>query len=227
MMKLPKLTHVSAWTWLLWAIAGISLVATAGILPLLPPTVVMEGNGSPRPSWMMLLMSLLPLLSILLFTTLPYEQPDGNGMMRPRWYQMVMWIFTLLLIGAQWVITANAMGLPLKADTMAQAGIGMALLILGCTLLHAPFAQKGVAIRLPWVTNNPDVWRKTHLLGGICFICSGTATLVATLLSIIKPLGIASSVPTLVLLGSLLAATVIIMIASVRIATRQASKVQP
>lgn len=210
--------YVSKKTAVLYVLTTATFVGTLCLLPVLPKMIVMtlRPTGEQKSVFLLLLTALLPGLATILFSCVPYEDEQGEARQRPFYYQSLMWLFALALGVYHWLVIVNALGFSITGEVVAQLGLALMMLTIGIYLRQLPFGHPGVAIKLSWVMENADVWRKTHRWGGFAFILVGLVTMVSIVLVHLPYWAVSPSIPTIVLIASLLLASVAIMLGSMR-----------
>jgi immunity protein, SdpI family len=73
----------------------------------------------------------------------------------------------------------RALGHPLDVDRTGTIGIGVVLLVLG-NYLGKVTRNFFVGIRTPWTLANPEVWLRTHRVGGVLCVLAGAIILIAS-----------------------------------------------
>ncbi len=84
----------------------------------------------------------------------------------------------LALLSAHLSILANGAGLRVNMRAVNQSVFGVLMVALGNILPKLP--RNGlIGIRTPWTLADPEVWERTHRLGGYLVTAAGLATLVS------------------------------------------------
>jgi uncharacterized membrane protein len=83
-------------------------------------------------------------------------------------------------------IIGFAFGWPIPIGTVVPIGVGILFIIIGALMERMP-PSWFMGIRTPWTLSNDEVWRKTHQVGGVCFILAGLLLVVA---GFVKPEGL-------------------------------------
>lgn len=216
-MKKRLFVYVSGKTLILYGLSAITCIATLFLLPVLPPKVpmVLRPDGKPRPAILLLLTALLPAVATFLFSYVPHEDEQGQPRQRSVSYQTLMWLFAMALLAYHWLIIVNAFEIVATGETVAQIAIALLLIVLGIHLGNLPFGHPGVAIKLSWVVENEELWKRTHREGGAAFILVGLSVL-AMVVAVKLPLwALPPSLPTIVLIVGLLVAGTYIMFSSI------------
>jgi uncharacterized membrane protein len=96
-------------------------------------------------------------------------------------YRRFMGAIALFLTLVHLVTLSGALGLPVPVATTVTVGVGLLLAALGNELGRVQ-PNYFVGIRTPWTLADPEVWRRTHRLGGRAFVALGVAIALAPLL---------------------------------------------
>lgn len=98
-------------------------------------------------------------------------------------------------------IIGFAFGWPIPIGTVVPMGVGILFIIIGALMERMP-PSWFMGIRTPWTLSNDEVWRKTHQVGGVCFILAGLLLVVAgfvkpegLLITLIVVAGVSAAVP--------------------------------
>lgn len=157
-------------------------------LPFLPnPTPIhwnaageVDGYGSP-----LLAALLTPAIAtaiVLLTPLLPRIDPRGERYVAFQdTYQRFMGAIVLFLTAVQLVTLGYALGLPVPVATTITVGAGLLLALIGNELARVQ-PNFFVGIRTPWTLADPEVWRRTHRVGGRAFVALGALIALAPLL---------------------------------------------
>jgi len=111
---------------------------------------------------------LLFMIALPLFSVRYKKTPERFSQMVPTITNIVIFFFAVihiftLLIGAELVSYTSS---------FIYYIIGLMFILLGNILPKMP-SSFFIGIRTPWTLSSDYVWRKTHKVGGICFIISG------------------------------------------------------
>lgn len=174
-----------------------------GALPFLPERVPIhwnaagqvDGYGSPLTA--ALLPAVIGTAVALLTPLLPRLDPRGkNYEAFSGTYALIMNAIMLFFVALQLVTLGFALGLPLDVARLIFGGVGLLLAVIGNELGRVQ-PNFFVGIRTPWTLADPEVWRRTHRVGGRLF--TGLGVLIA-LMSLLLPTEAAAP---LVLVGAL------------------------
>jgi len=112
---------------------------------------------------MLMIMLILPIISVRY-----RETPERFSRMVPQIANIVIFFFAIihiytLLLGAELVSATGS---------FIFYALGLMFILLGNILPKMP-SSFFIGIRTPWTLSSDYVWRKTHKVGGICFVLSG------------------------------------------------------
>lgn len=143
-----------------------------------------DGYGSP------LVAALLPAaigtVIAALTPLLPRLDPRGDNYRAfSGTYALIMNAVMLFMLGLQLVTLGFALGLPLDVARLIGAGVGLLLAAIGNELGRVE-PNFFVGIRTPWTLAHPEVWRRTHWVGGRLF--AGLGALIALTSLLLPPL---------------------------------------
>ena len=161
---------------------GIVLVmfgAAVYTYPLLPDQIPMHWNFagevdsySPKTwgAWMVPGLTLLITVLLPLVSRIDPRREKFKEFVR-EWelIQLTMVLFFAYLYA---VTLAACLHGPVDMNFWMMAGFGIFFIVLG-NFLGKIQPNYTVGIRVPWTIDNEVVWRKTHRLGGWCFVVSG------------------------------------------------------
>jgi len=113
--------------------------------------------------FMLIFMLILPIISVRY-----RETPERFSQMVPIITNIVIFFFAIihiytLLLGAELVSATGS---------FIFYALGLMFILLGNILPKMP-SSFFIGIRTPWTLSSEYVWRKTHKVGGICFVLSG------------------------------------------------------
>jgi uncharacterized membrane protein len=75
----------------------------------------------------------------------------------------------------------TALGWPIAVPQIIGAGVGLLFIVLGNELGRVK-PNWFVGIRTPWTLSDPEVWRRTHRVGGRLFFAAGLLIVLASIL---------------------------------------------
>jgi uncharacterized membrane protein len=157
-------------------------------LPFLPnPTPIhwnaageVDGYGSP-----LLAALLTPAIAtaiVVLTPLLPRIDPRGERYVAfAGTYQRFMGAIVLFLTAVQLITLGYALGLPVPVASAIFVGTGLLLALIGNELARVQ-PNYFVGIRTPWTLADPEVWRRTHRVGGRAFVALGALIALTPLL---------------------------------------------
>jgi uncharacterized membrane protein len=168
---------------LIGLITLLSLAMSAGAYSRLPEMVPShwnlrgEVNGmSPRLS-AALLMPGLTLGIGLLMLFLPIVDPLGKNvdLFRPVYHGFIV-SFCAFFLYLHTITLLAGIGIPIEMNRMILPALGVFFIMAGFLIENA-HPNWFIGIRTPWTMSNPEVWKKTHKLGGLLFKISGAISL--------------------------------------------------
>jgi uncharacterized membrane protein len=162
------------------ALVGVALALTAAAYPWLPDTIVVHWSAAGRPNGFAPRLSafLIPLLMFtinVVLSALPGLSPSGYGpgtsaSLAQRRIQVAT---MLVMLALQAYILGKALGLiGFAPQGLTFAAVGGLMLVMGNYLgkLRQNFF---LGIRTPWTLTDPEVWARTHRLGGKLMVPAG------------------------------------------------------
>jgi uncharacterized membrane protein len=160
-----------------------------GALPFLPAQVPIHWNAAGQvdgyggPLTAALLPAAIGTAVALLTPLLPRLDPRGKSYAAfGDTYALIMNALMLFFVALQLITLGFALGLPLDVARLLMAGVGLLLAVIGNELGRVQ-PNYFVGIRTPWTLADPEVWRRTHRVGGRLFVGLGVLiTLTALLL---------------------------------------------
>ena len=91
-----------------------------------------------------------------------------------------MAVISLFLMAASWFSTLTAIGLSLPISSILAVLLGIIFFIIG-NYMPQIRSNYTFGIKTPWTLEDPEVWRKTHRLGGVLFCLMGLAFILSGL----------------------------------------------
>jgi uncharacterized membrane protein len=196
--------------WILIVIILGMFVATWVVLPQLPDPMPIHWNAVGQPDdfasrWIGAFM--LPLVSLGLYLVMllvPAIDPRRENYAR---FADTYHIFRLLLISFMAFVHGATLFSVLRAESqlnpdLVMVAVGLLFVLLGN---YIPRIRSNwfVGIRTPWTLSDPEVWRRTHRLGGRAFFVAGLIVILAALLpsewmmpALLSAIAVAAIVPT-------------------------------
>lgn len=177
-----------------WGLLALScvhaVVMMAFILKMpdrVPVQVGFDGNITNTASrWMYLILMLAPLFICISAVVIPKIDPNKDSFKtHAAPFKNTTLRMALLLIALGWaalpIANAGQPGYRYPAAQVGQALAGLVLVVAGNTL---PKAQPNYfwGIKLPWTLHSPEIWHKTHRLGGLVFVLAGVLMMLSSLL---------------------------------------------
>lgn len=166
------------------AAAGLLSLALFGHLPD-PTPMHFDGAGNAN-GWgsPLLAASLMPAVMLgvaLLFRALPAMSPRSHSLEPFAGSLGVQGVATsLFLLFVHGLVLRSAVAaVPLPAGAV-MVGVGALLAVIGERMAKTR-PNFFVGIRNPWTLSDPEVWRRTHRMGGFAFVAFGLAVMVVGL----------------------------------------------
>lgn len=139
-----------------------------------------DGYGSPLLA--ALLSPAIGTLIVVMTPLLPRIDPRGERYVAfAGTYERIMTAIVLFMTAVHLVTLAYAFGLPVPVATTITVGAGLLLALIGNELGRVQ-PNFFVGIRTPWTLADPEVWRRTHRVGGRAFVALGALVALAPLL---------------------------------------------
>ena len=173
-------------SWFGLVLAGLAGIASVVIWNRLPPEVTTHWSmvGVPDGYSSRLTAALFGPLAIAGLTgilqVLPFIDPKRENYAKFRdVFNLLINVIALFVLVLHVAVLANAAGAPANVMKVVGSSAGVMLVLLG-NYLGRVKPNWFVGIRTPWTLSSPEVWRKTHRVGGWLFVLAGVVTTVAT-----------------------------------------------
>ena len=163
---------------------GIATVLLAGAFsvwayPSLPERVATHwGIGGQADGWShkTVLVMVFPAVMLglgLLLTFLPKIDPRQKEVAaHAPTYSLLINVIMVFMAGIQVMLVGVNLGWPIDIPMLIPVGVGLLLMVIG-NLMPRMRPNWFMGIRTPWTLASEVVWRKTHRLGGYCFMAMG------------------------------------------------------
>lgn len=202
-----------------WVFPAVGFLMAGISYPFLPEKIATHWDVSGAPDQFLhkVFLFVIPLVlafCVFVFTWLPAHSKQKNEPASKREMAILQVVFFLMILLAETVTIAYALGVPLDVKLIVCLAVGTGLVILGN---FVPKLKQGrsVGFRSPLTMKNKTVWYRTQRLGGKVLIVSGVCIIAA---------GITPTVWSVVLLGVSVGAMVLVpLVYSIVIAKRQHS----
>ena len=187
---------ISKGVWVALAVlCVINIVMHLFVMPSLPERIPMHwgANGAVDgwgPRWAASAMGALPLGLLFLFYVVPRVDPKGEAYRKSgKFYQGFVTAFTVLLCGMTWLSELSVWGIvPARGAVNVLVSVKIGVLFIGMGNYMPRIRQNyTLGIKTPWALADPDNWRRTHRMGGRCFIVMGMLLIVIGLISSAVP----------------------------------------
>jgi len=167
---------------LLLSFAGV-LIAYPGLPSEIPTHWDMSGNiDDYSPKWAILLLAALPVAIYLMMVFLPRIDPKKKSYdLHKRAYEIAKVFITLIMSVLVWISILVSKGVDLDVGLIVSLMVGVLFITLGNymgQIRHNYF----FGIRTPWTLANETVWKRTHRVGGYCFMGMGIFMIIANIL---------------------------------------------
>jgi len=165
----------------------LSAIASVLAAPDLPAVMVSHWNAAGTPNGTMakpLALALVPAIGVgllALFAAIPRIDPlrENIAAFRP-YYDWLVVIVAGFLLAIHLATIAFNLGYAVDMTVVTIVTVAVLYYYLGMLLPHAE-RNWFVGIRTPWTLSSPDVWERTHVLGGRLFKLSAVLALVGLL----------------------------------------------
>ncbi|MEE8360566.1 MAG: SdpI family protein [Gemmatimonadales bacterium] len=109
----------------------------------------------------------------LLLTVLPKIDPRQKEVVaHAPTYLLLVNVIMVFMAGIQVLLVGVNLGWPIDIPLLIPVGVGLLLMVIG-NLMPRMRPNWFMGIRTPWTLASEVVWRKTHRLGGYCFMAMG------------------------------------------------------
>ena len=196
----------------MWVLAFISPVMFLAAYSYLPETMPIhwnaqgqvDGYGSRTTAAFIFF---LPILLALMFQFLPKIDPKKQNYVK---FQKYYDIFAIFFIAFFAVINGVMLTETLKPGTLSiglviSIGVSLMFIVLG-NMMGKIKHNYFMGIKTPWTLADPDVWNKTHCVGGIMWVVIGILALITSFISTV--------IFSVILLVGALGSTVVLYILS-------------
>jgi uncharacterized membrane protein len=157
----------------------VSIGAGVYFYPALPARIVshwdMAGNvnGFMGKFWGVALIPIIELIVLLFYFVIPVIDPHKqNFWLFRKEYNMFFVLMALFLFAIEMMIILWNTGVHFNMIEIILPMIGILFFYIG-VLFHYTKPNWFVGIRTPWTLSSPQVWDKTHALGGNLFKIAG------------------------------------------------------
>ncbi|MBP1558650.1 MAG: nitroreductase family protein [Oscillospiraceae bacterium] len=184
------MTKRSRKTLMIWALSVLSLVVTAIAYSFLPEEIPMWWNfhgtvlryAEKNNIW--LIASLAAVFAVL-FTVLPLIDPRNKNYQRFMEYYET---FTLVMVVAGDILTGVVISESFRPGKIEVGQLvvliaGLICMVMG-NLMPKIKSNYFIGIRNPWTLSDPDIWNRTHRIGGRIFFIFGLCVTVWALMPV-------------------------------------------
>ncbi|MDO8501754.1 MAG: DUF1648 domain-containing protein [Gemmatimonadaceae bacterium] len=171
---------------LLIAVATIASVAIYSKLPERIPThwnMSGEIDGWSSRFWGAWMMPLMMAVIWPVMRLIPHIDPHRANYAKFRGMYEALIIATMaFMLAMHLLLLAAATGSHIPISRIVIGAVGAFFVVIGVLLPHA-HPNWFVGIRTPWTLSSDLAWERTHKVGGLLFIATGTLTMLTTLLA--------------------------------------------
>lgn len=196
----------------MWVLAFVSPIMFLAAYSYLPESVPIHWNAQGQvdnygSKAMAAFIFFLPLLLALMFQFLPKIDPKKQNYVK---FQKYYDIFAIFFIAFFVVVNGVMLTETLKPGTLSiglviSIGVSLMLIVLG-NMMGKIKHNYFMGIKTPWTLADPDVWNKTHRVGGIMWVVIGILALITSFISTV--------IFSVILLVGALGSTVVLYILS-------------
>lgn len=196
----------------MWVLAFISPVMFLAAYSYLPESVPIHWNAQGQvdnygSKAMAAFIFFLPILLALMFQFLPKIDPKKQNYVK---FQKYYDIFAIFFIAFFVVVNGVMLTETLRPGTLSigliiSIGVSLMLIVLG-NMMGKIKHNYFMGIKTPWTLADPDVWNKTHRVGGIMWVVIGILALITSFISTV--------IFSVILLVGALGSTVVLYILS-------------
>lgn len=196
----------------MWVLAFISPVMFLAAYSYLPETMPIHWNAKGQvdnygSKAMAAFLFFLPILLALMFQFLPKIDPKKQNYVK---FQKYYDIFAIFMTAFFVVVNGVMLTETLKPGTLSiglviSIGVSLMLIVLG-NMMGKIKHNYFMGIKTPWTLADPDVWNKTHRVGGIMWVVIGILALITSFISTV--------IFSVILLVGALGSTVVLYILS-------------
>ncbi|MGC1204653.1 MAG: SdpI family protein [Flavobacteriaceae bacterium] len=133
-----------------------------------------------KKSSLILIMFLLPVLTYVLFSIIPFIDPKKKIQAMENKYHNLKFMMTLFMSALAIFIIYSVKEQSITNPAFIILAIGLLYIILG-NYMKTLKANYFIGIRTPWTLENETVWKKTHALAGKLWFIGGLAIIISSL----------------------------------------------
>ena len=133
-----------------------------------------------KKSSLILIMFLLPVLTYVLFSIIPFIDPKKKIQAMGNKYHNLKFLMTLFMSALAIFILYSVKEQSITNPAFIILAIGLLYIILG-NYMKTLKANYFIGIRTPWTLENETVWKTTHALAGKLWFTGGLAIIISSL----------------------------------------------
>ena len=163
---------------LMWIFAALSAILTLAVYPSLPDQIPINWGFNGQIDYgskiNALFLGAIPLILVPLFIYLPKADPRKKNYDRFSKYYGDFGVFLMifLLIFTAIILSESLWPGRISVTKVLPLMMGGLMIFIG-NMMPKFKSNFFVGIKTPWTISDPDVWNKTHRLGGALFFWSG------------------------------------------------------
>lgn len=166
---------------LLLSFAGVAFVYP-GLPAEIPTHWNMQGQITDTSSRaFVLFLAMVPVGIYLMMIFLPKIDPKRSSyILHKKAYEITRVSVSLLLSAAVWISILSAKGMEMNVGLIVSMMSGVMFIVMG-NYMGQIRQNYFFGIKTPWTLANETVWRKTHRVGGYCFMLMGAGIMLLNL----------------------------------------------
>ncbi len=177
-----------------WIIPGLMVLAAVVMgaisYPYLPEQVAIHWNAAGEPDnfaskeFALILMPVIMIFIYALIRIVRVIDPKKQNIQKfGKDVDTITNVTLFILLIIHGVTILHGLGREINVSVIAPAVVGMLFIVIGNYMPRFKF-NYFIGIRTPWTLANEKVWRKTHQIGGICFVTGGLLLLISAFLPV-------------------------------------------
>ncbi|GAA4962118.1 SdpI family protein [Algibacter aquimarinus] len=141
-----------------------------------------EIDGWGKKSSLILITFLLPALTYIIFTVVPFIDPKKKIKGMGNKFYNLKFLMTVFMSALAMFILYSVKEQSITNPAFIILAIGILYIILG-NYMRTIKTNYFIGIRTPWTLENETVWKKTHALAGKLWFSGGLAIIISSLLT--------------------------------------------
>lgn len=187
----------------------ISAVMQICFLPTLPDTIPIHWNAAGEADsygskWFVLLFAALPFITVGLMRFIPKIDPKRENYEKHMDVYVISTVLVAMLLTiVGWAVVLSAENASFPMEQIIPGLMGVIFVIIGNYMPRIRH-NYSFGIRTSWTLASETVWKKTHRVGGICFMVFGAVMI----LQAVFPSAILAALSMALVIGSVIWLTV-------------------